>query len=601
MAHRLKILTLLLALLISSLFLATPAAVSNGNFAQTTDAAANCTYSTSPVSEFTPPSANQFFTNVHEGRGKGMAPNDPCYVFLYWTSEIGPSFSYSAAIARANFQGLGLEVICKAASDPECSASKFPNGQFKSLAGFYKCESDKEVNCISGLVIIDKDGKEQAANFERHFPDAPIIPASDSPELNYPKGGSPILWSFSTSEGKKYIHTSGIVERTWASDGKSWSGKFPGSASFHFGLNPVNLRTDSSAVKPRLKNIEYTSPDGIKASRVEFSRDTVVGLEGDCGRWIAMDTGYCLTQDKFLAGYKYRVTFQVPPDQGFFLNGRLDAPVAYTEPLGSNRKLVIEGAPATLFAVSGTIPKKYLTPEAVQAIKSARDDFPRQLQFAPADFPPQETRYPDLLTALLPYFGDRTTFELQAWTLVSTPSLGRFANQCTNGGRGEMLGIISTNATAFDGDPPILDPATKILSYKVAAPHFAVDGKTENIGKYYMNMNANFIKCILGVDKVPAVAQIGITSSGQAERVSTVTVKTDKDWLRLNVDNFTFSSPKINVKFEAPESTPAIQEKTKAANIAPKVKAKTITCVKGKATKKVTGANPKCPVGYKKK
>jgi hypothetical protein len=27
----------------------------------------------------------------------------------------------------------------------------------------------------------------------------------------------------------------------------------------------------------------------------------------------------------------------------------------------------------------------------------------------------------------------------------------------------------------------------------------------------------------------------------------------------------------------------------------------TITCVKGKTTKKVTGVNPKCPSGYKKK
>ena len=35
---------------------------------------------------------------------------------------------------------------------------------------------------------------------------------------------------------------------------------------------------------------------------------------------------------------------------------------------------------------------------------------------------------------------------------------------------------------------------------------------------------------------------------------------------------------------------------------APKIAAKTtITCVKGKTTKKVTGVNPKCPSGYKKK
>ena len=30
-------------------------------------------------------------------------------------------------------------------------------------------------------------------------------------------------------------------------------------------------------------------------------------------------------------------------------------------------------------------------------------------------------------------------------------------------------------------------------------------------------------------------------------------------------------------------------------------KATTITCVKGKLTKKVTAVNPKCPTGYKKK
>jgi len=34
---------------------------------------------------------------------------------------------------------------------------------------------------------------------------------------------------------------------------------------------------------------------------------------------------------------------------------------------------------------------------------------------------------------------------------------------------------------------------------------------------------------------------------------------------------------------------------------APVVKATTITCIKGKLTKKITAVNPKCPTGYKKK
>jgi hypothetical protein len=33
----------------------------------------------------------------------------------------------------------------------------------------------------------------------------------------------------------------------------------------------------------------------------------------------------------------------------------------------------------------------------------------------------------------------------------------------------------------------------------------------------------------------------------------------------------------------------------------PLAKTTTISCIKGKLTKKVTGINPKCPAGYKKK
>jgi hypothetical protein len=40
---------------------------------------------------------------------------------------------------------------------------------------------------------------------------------------------------------------------------------------------------------------------------------------------------------------------------------------------------------------------------------------------------------------------------------------------------------------------------------------------------------------------------------------------------------------------------------TVVATVKPTAKKTTITCVKGKTTKKVTGVNPKCPAGYKKK
>ena len=59
---------------------------------------------------------------------------------------------------------------------------------------------------------------------------------------------------------------------------------------------------------------------------------------------------------------------------------------------------------------------------------------------------------------------------------------------------------------------------------------------------------------------------------------------------------FTFSSPTIQVKLsqEAPAPTPT-------ASPAPATKKLTITCVKGKTTKSVTGVKPVCPTGYKKR
>jgi hypothetical protein len=48
----------------------------------------------------------------------------------------------------------------------------------------------------------------------------------------------------------------------------------------------------------------------------------------------------------------------------------------------------------------------------------------------------------------------------------------------------------------------------------------------------------------------------------------------------------------------APTPTPSA---TVVATVKPAAKKTTITCVKGKTSKKVTAVNPKCPAGYKKK
>jgi hypothetical protein len=78
------------------------------------------------------------------------------------------------------------------------------------------------------------------------------------------------------------------------------------------------------------------------------------------------------------------------------------------------------------------------------------------------------------------------------------------------------------------------------------------------------------------------------------QKVATTVLNERNGWLHLGAYGFGFSSPTLKVKFSQAAVTPTPTAK-------PSVKKTTITCVKGKSTKKVTAVAPKCPVGYKKK
>jgi hypothetical protein len=70
----------------------------------------------------------------------------------------------------------------------------------------------------------------------------------------------------------------------------------------------------------------------------------------------------------------------------------------------------------------------------------------------------------------------------------------------------------------------------------------------------------------------------------------------------MTAGGFTFSTPSIKVKLsqDAPAPAPSASA-TPTPTAQPVAKKITITCVKGKTSKKVTAIKPTCPTGYKKK
>ena len=142
------------------------------------------------------------------------------------------------------------------------------------------------------------------------------------------------------------------------------------------------------------------------------------------------------------------------------------------------------------------------------------------------------------------------------------------------------------------------DSYEEALVMAVGAPHYDVDGTVVE-GWYEGAIRGRYVTSRFGIKPSQAAgnARLEIVYADGQRKVATITAKYDSatDWLYLKGYGFTYSSPRLMVKFEKPAEVVPVKPPAKVT-----VK-KTITCVKGKISKKVTAIKPVCPTGYKKK
>jgi hypothetical protein len=189
-----------------------------------------------------------------------------------------------------------------------------------------------------------------------------------------------------------------------------------------------------------------------------------------------------------------------------------------------------------------------------------------------------------LLEAARRGLADKSSQETNIWELNSMIDDG--LDVCA---RDNVLqGIVTTNSLLFSAFPPVFRGGG--LEYEVAGLHLDSKGKLFT-GKYTLILNNDYARCLYSINRLPTTASVQITSDDGTTRIATVSVSSDENWSTLRASNFTFSRKTLKVDLN-PVSTSA----TKLAK-----NRITITCVKGKVTKKVTAVSPKCPAGYKKK
>ena len=174
-------------------------------------------------------------------------------------------------------------------------------------------------------------------------------------------------------------------------------------------------------------------------------------------------------------------------------------------------------------------------------------------------------------------------------------------NNACSADKSKLHGMVVTNAPIFETGPPVFKDGS--LNYRVAGVHTNVDGSLFQ-GRYTYIVRSDTARCYYGFSDAPIVASVEVVSADNSAQIATVLVSENKTtgFIKLQANNFTFSAPTIKVKLMQDKPiVPAKEEAAKAPAVSVAKKVITVTCAKGKITKKYSGANPKCPSGYKKK
>lgn len=373
----------------------------------------------------------------------------------------------------------------------------------------------------------------------------------------------------------------------------TWTGLAPGR-SFPPDANrgmptgsTVSLYDDPDSTEPNVGYAVYLGGQmsgregpfgfGEFAAQVIRYREVPVGQQPGAGRCLWYGAGTCAYRLPFEEKSKITLSVRMSERMTGWLGGRLEDPSIDVTPLGKGlNRLTVTALPVDVPLVAAQMPTRQATPEIL--------DFWREAFTCPGPKPCEEgvtsgqssgIHGPDLLRLFQDFLGDTATQSIPTWSLVSLPKPARGA--CLED-TSRLVGLVTTNATVYDGNPPALVDGA--LAYRVAALHNVPGGQPLS-GTYDLVLRSDAARCLYGLSKAPIKAEIQVTSEDGADQVATTAVSEKGGWLHLAAYGFSFSQPTISARLTGKQAST------------------TIMCRKGKKTKKIKGVAPKCPKGWR--
>jgi hypothetical protein len=470
----------------------------------------------------------------------------------------------------------GPQPYCSSLEDPGCQelAKKYGWWIIRLLP---PCASQNEkIDCIEGLAVTDKSGK--TVNYKNTY----VYKRSTftaEPARGLGEGSGTSVW----------------VNPESPDSGDGFAVTVSGDAGSGFTAKSFPLTTFAATVFPfRTVLGNYDVADTrINNQRLEFMTRPGTNPDITC-LWIS--AGKCGVHSDYPTDAKITLTLHLPTELATWVIGRLGDPKIELTDLGSNfQRVSVTANPMTVPMVGGKVGVAQASP----AVKRqwATNNCPEcEHGVWAVNVPSSGENAFTMMNAFRPFLDDKSMVSIPTWSFSSLVERSPSLMKCTQSG--SISGLVTTNATAYQGAPPTFDGTS--LNYKVGAMHYTDDGSIFK-GTYDLLMPAKTAQCLYGYSSAPVSASVSVTGENGDNNVATTVLSESNGWLHLSADGFTFSNPTIKVKF----AKPAAASPTPSASLTPSAASSTQPlkvqwCAKGNVKKKVTALKPTCPAGYKK-
>ncbi len=521
--------------------------------------------------------------------------NQPLYGTVIQEGQAFQNISFVTGSSTPQDGGAFYNKACKSFEDPHCADAPIIRGNLIMPA----CQSATDKFCVEALELIKSDGTRESANLVLEAT-TQKIPASAT--YGTEAGGGISVWNAPNTPHK-------------------------GATGNYIVKVAIGISSIKDKLAPRFDGLEasvtpvvMTNDPGAKQARPCEKPDPNLGgaLNNSYG-WACADNqpdpvtyekcsqmldGLCFMRQDFITGTSVGLTLRINNQVTGWLFGRMSDPkVSVTAIDKTNNLLKVEGQAQSVPTLVGYVEKKDLSQYTTiqkkfeEMCKSpgsyATCEKMLATKFFDGSLGSGVNRFEDyelFSKQIKAYDGTDLNFKNDThWSFGSTSYQGRRdAEGLCFADTSQLLGLVTTNAPIYESGPPKMVDA--FLTYKVAGAHHNADGSLFK-GTYDFALRSSVARCLYGFTSAPIQSTVSVTSGdGSVTNVATEIVQERNGWITLSARNFTFSAPVIRIKLSQAKS-----------GTTPNVKQTTITCVKGKLSKKVTAVKPTCPKGYKKR